>query len=331
MFVEEIDLYGATVWDEVMSGIPAGIPETVPVDLDPGFPRPLETPITDKCEDTLKVEDSKPDRTFREDVASVMNVQGRYKDASRYLECGKVTRDVCRCGHKATKTRVMRCGLRECQVCAGIEAKRLYLQILVEMGRVDKKPGWTWRHAVLTSIRKPGTDLKEDLKKVKAGLKRLRYYLRGTTKATARYRAGISAVGGIEFGPKNGMVHVHLMIYAPFIPKDEMEKAWSVGTIHFKEITSARQIENVCLYAIDFTKKKKDKRTGELIPLSPVFIANVGKVLKGWRRIFTWGGLYKRIKKKEKTKKNEVCPKCGEKMSWEVVRGVNNAWIFEYS
>jgi hypothetical protein len=262
------------------------------------FPRPLENLITGKCADEPESDD------FRQSVAGIMRTQGRRAEAVRYMECGKVTRSYCpQCGWKELKTRVHRCGLRECPECARIEAKRLFTRIMATIKKITPFPGWTWRHLVITTKRVPGTPIRDDYLKVKSGLRALRAYFR-----KKQFAGRISAVGGIEFGPANAMSHVHIVIFSPFLDLREIQRTTGLGSCWVEQVKSARQVENATLYAVDFTESR-----------DPVFIANMGSAMKGTRRVFTWGALYGCAKKEPKKKTDFKCPCCNTAMRWEYV------------
>lgn len=257
--------------------------------------RPLETLNTGKSAERPKTPFS------RESVAEVMRLQGRGKEALRYLNCGKMIKDYClACDYVKPEIRVYRCGLRECRECSQIETNRLFNRVLQEMFKMPHIAGWAWRHIVLTSKRENKFTLKHDYSLVKFGLDRLQNYFR-----TKKFKAKIGAVGGIEFGPQNQMVHVHLLIYCPFLDKEEMLKKWKLGSIFYKKVTSEKQALNACLYAVDFSKLK-----------DPAILANIGYVMKRTRRVFTWGRLYGSAKKEKKKKDGYKCPKCKEGLHW---------------
>lgn len=262
------------------------------------FPRPLETLITGKCADDQMDDD------FRKSVAGVMRVQGRGVEAARYEECGKITRSYCpQCSYRELRTRVHYCGLRECPVCARIEAKRLFSRVMPQIKKIRPLPGWAWRHLVITTRRVVNTSIRADYLAVKAGLRALRAFFR-----QKRFAGHISAVGGIEFGPRNAMSHVHLVIFSPFLDLLEIQKRTGLGKCWISRVKNARQVENATLYAVDFTATR-----------DPVFIANMGLAMKGTRRIFTWGALYGCTAREKKKKISELCPLCSTAMRWEYV------------
>ena len=262
------------------------------------LPPYLETVITGKCAD----EPETPN--WRADVAGVMQIQGRFLEAARYEVCGKVTRGYCpQCGYRELKTRIHRCELRECPECSRLEAKRLFIRIMREIKSIPALPGWTWRHLVITTKRTPYTDIRPDYLKLKIGIKRLRAFFR-----RKQFGGNISAVGGLQFGPKNAMAHVHIAIFSPWLNLKQIQEIMGQGTAWIKKIKSAKQFEEAVRYSANFTKSR-----------DPVFLANIGQALKGTRRVFTWGRLYGvgKIAKKEKT--DYICPMCTTKMRWEYV------------
>jgi hypothetical protein len=262
-------------------------------------PSPAFRPLEDR--NTGNSADGQERAFSREAVAGVMRQQGRYKEAERYESCGRVIVDYCpTCKYTAPKVRVFRCGLRECRDCSRIESNRLFNRIIKEVVKVPAVAGWRWRHVVLTSRRIKTNFLRDDYLKVKFGLDRVQNYFR-----RAKFKPKIGACGGIEFGPKNQMVHCHLFIFCPFLNKDELQKVWKLGTIFFKEVESERQTLEACLYAINFSKMK-----------DPVLLATIGLVMKKTRRVFTWGRLYGSARKDKKPKIEHKCPCCGEKLHW---------------
>lgn len=263
-------------------------------------PRPLENRNTDK------LTDEQARARSRESIAGCMRQQGRYKEAQRFEDCGRIIKAYCSgCGYSDPKVRVFRCGLRECQECSTIESNRLFNRIIDRVCKTAPVAGWRWRHIVLTSRRDTTKSLKDDYIRVKFELNRLHTFFR-----KKEFSPGISAVGGIEFGPKNQMVHVHLFIFCKWLSKQQLKKVWRLGSCWFKRVVSERQTLNACLYSIDFSK----------MPDS-MMIANIGLIMKKTRRVFTWGGLYGTANKDKKKKNNYVCPCCGEKMHWKFDQG----------
>jgi hypothetical protein len=171
------------------------------------------------------------------------------------------------------------------------------------MKTIPAIPGWSWKHLICTTKRIPFTDIRPDYMRVKRGLRALRAYFR-----KKRFMNKISAVGGIEFGPKNAMCHVHIIIFAPYLDFEEIGQIWGQGSIQIKNVTSARQVENATLYAVDFTESK-----------DPVFIANMGLAMKGTRRVFTWGKLYGCASRKKEKHEAQKCPSCDSLLRWEYV------------
>jgi hypothetical protein len=256
--------------------------EAVPEGWSEDVRRPLEYPTTDKCDKT----------DYRLQVAGVMRSQGRHLEADRYLACGRVVQDVCGdCGHKA-EPRVWRCGLRECPECARREAGERFQDLIRDMRTLPAVPGFAWKHVVFTLD--GGTlTLREGAERCREGMSRVVRWFR-----RARFKFGVSGFYGLEFGPKTGRAHVHMIVYAPYLAVDDLAGIWKEGNVRLFPVTSERQVENVTLYAVDFTDPDA----------SPVFVASVGHALKGMRRVARFGKLYGM--KSRKVRKARVCPCC---------------------
>ena len=262
------------------------------------FPRPLETFITTKCADEVNYV------LVRADVASIMCVQGRYKEAARIEECGTFVRKVCpSCGYRELRTYQLRCDLRECPECARMEAKRLFVRIMRTVKKIPLFPGWTWRHLVITSKRDNSKPMKDDYLKIKAGLRKLRAYFR-----KKEFSNRISAVGGIQFGPKNCMAHVHLAIFCKWLNLQEIKEVTGLGSCWIKVIKTSEQFYEAVRYGCNVSKV-----------VDPVYLANCGLTFKGSRRLFTWGFLYGSTTPEKRVKVECKCPCCQVKMTHEHV------------
>jgi len=250
---------------------------------------------------------------WREKVADNLYATGLYKESSRYRQCGKMVRDYCpACGHKELKTRSFWCESRICPECAERAEKKIFIATIEAMKSVPVASGWRWRHITITQKRVDYVPLTDDLEKLKGGLNRLRKFFcnKKRFKITVNGKKVFGALGGIEFGPKNGMVHAHILAYTPFLDQDEIQSVIGLGWIGIKEVKTEKGIKEVTRYCVDFTGK------GDGLP-SPDFMCAVAHALKGKRRIFTWGSLYNKIRiRKEFDFEPKICPKCGGMMLW---------------
>lgn len=243
--------------------------------------------------------------TFRKGVVKELKLKGLGRKATRWDMCGTAVRYKCGCGH--IHFGKFSCGLRTCPECADKTARSMYRQFKEVLTDWKCVPGWKWKHITLTTINNGGNG-RELIKRMKRGQARVRRYFKET------YGKDVAGIGGLEFGD-NGMIHFHLAVYVPWLNRDYLwKKVWRLGFISIKTLKSNKQLLNVVSYAIRFFK-------GDKLLITPEQAVSYEIVLKGFRRIFTFGRLYGRVRVRAVFNRYYSCPNCGKVVEGCLVDG----------
>lgn len=101
-----------------------------------------------------------------------------------------------------------------------------------------------------------------------------------------------------EYGPRGDKLHFHILHYGEFIPKRKLTEVWQAETGGVCQINWIKRVpdDNVQAsvsetfkYVVKFWKQKKD---GTVIRVKAEIVPTLAKVLKGQRRVRTYGLLY---------------------------------------
>ena len=225
-----------------------------------------------------------------------------WKEAKKFRDCGAEVVVLCcvKCGN--TKIVPVGCDLRICPVCAHDFAVKIAIQIKRFWKAVQRKRGWTLKHITLPV--KTDGDLQGAYDRGWRAWRRLwRKYLK---------EDGAGAVAAVEFGPKNGNVHFHVLYYGPYIPQAHLSDWWL-------ELTGDSMVVDI--------RRLKDRGKGfdaaffeclkypaKFDELSPELAVDVLSVLKGTRRIQPYGIFFGKIR----TKVYPICEVCGND-TWRVM------------
>jgi len=240
-------------------------------------------------------------------VVAGLHEAGFDKDAEAFERCGKeVLHIACRaCGEP--KDVPMSCNLRICPECSRRFAARMADQIADVWHSIPKSGFWLLKKITLT-VKTDG-----DLQKAwDEGWKAIPKLWRKHLKVCDDSGAVLSGmVVSAEFGPKNGNVHFHVLFYGPYIPQADLSKWWYELTgSYVVDIRRAVQPGQNVMDAIQEAVKYPTK----FYELPPELLVQVHGVMKGSRRIRTYGVFYGEIRIKPVV----VCVKCGND-TWKVL------------
>ena len=194
-------------------------------------PNSTPLPSTSPLEPPWLAGKLRADQATNDATAAALRDAGRIDQAQRlqYEVAGHVVRcgdkmGVHRCGDCGSEVKVerYRCNqARLCPICARMESKRIETYLIDAARKIQTRPvyGYSWKLITLT-IKTDGDyrGAVETACKAFSGL--WRNYLGG------RCRKNTGAYRSLEFGPKSGNVHIHVLYYGPYLPQAELSEKW---------------------------------------------------------------------------------------------------------
>jgi hypothetical protein len=224
------------------------------------------------------------------------------KSAKRYKECcSKFLHYGCKDystydGFKHEVSVPMRCESRLCPRCARIRGFVIKERLLKAILPINK--GKTKKPMLLTlTLRNYGKLEKDRIRLLSKSMRKLINHFYPKSK-------GYGAIAVIEVG-KNNNLHVHALVYGPYIPHSSLSQKWLKLTGD-SMIVDIRMVHNPKM-AIGYILKYMTK-----IPVfsEPYKYLEYAKAFKGVRRLHTYGIFYNNI---PVIKKIFECPICGKK------------------
>lgn len=136
-----------------------------------------------------------------------------------------------------------------------------------------------------------------------------------TVKDFRRWR-GAGFMSTIELGHNNNNLHIHALVYGPFIPIRRLVEDWKklTGDSFIVDIRTVKNVSQAVYYVMKYITKP---------PVSDSYsdVADYLEMIKGSRRLRAGGIFFNRIKKLKVEKLPCVCVLCG--------RGLDNIGIFD--
>lgn len=206
------------------------------------------------------------------------------------------------------------CDLRYCPDCARRHAARLVHQYLpvIESALARNRKGFKLRKIVLTtSIDPTHPDAKMHYE---SGFDSARSVMDELLGPAWRKNSGV--IDSAEFGEDGLKLHYHLLVYSKFIPQQKLSDSWRRHSLDGSSIVyiadamkiypdAKTAIRETLKYATKFFKKDQN---GVFRGLDPKMVPHIAKILKGTRRIRSWGIFYG-AEKPERKLECEVCHK----------------------
>jgi len=125
------------------------------------------------------------------------------------------------------------------------------------------------------------------------------------------------AIQSFEFGTEGLKLHFHVIQYGAYLPQDALSDAWkavtdneaSVVYIRAIDTTSPESVQSDVIETLKYSVKfwSIDKETNEHVYLEPNVMPHLLRVLKGARRVKSWGCFYKLPKPKKRVLECEIC------------------------
>lgn len=214
------------------------------------------------------------------------------------------------------------CHLRICPYCARREVARLLARYMPLIGELAGRSGsWRLRKITLTTpVNLFDDDASEQIQRYFDLIPKL--FDRLLSKSGKDWRKKGGALASVEFGEDGLKMHFHIVAYMPYIPQKTLSAAWKELTegvssvVWIGLISKASPIDDAAetlKYATKFFKV--DETTGEAKFLSPNVMVRLLDVLRGLRRVRSWGRFYAL----PKVEHVSTCPDCGAPLEkWHV-------------
>jgi len=211
------------------------------------------------------------------------------------------------------------CGLRFCPTCAEMHSARLLARYVPHISKLATGSyRFRLRHIVLTT---PYSLHDEDIKsRYKQHQKNVLALFDKLLGKTWRKKQGVLV--GDEFGENGDKLHSHILHFGQYIKKEDITRVWLEVTggecqinyvrgIDPDEKSVSKAISEVLKYCTKFWRAEPD---GTKKMIDPYLIPALSEVLKGQRRIRTYG-LFYGIPKPEDDHTETKCPECNAPMS----------------
>ena len=211
--------------------------------------------------------------------------------ADRLRSCGTVM-GYNQCPDQHRKLSICLCDMpKYCRRCARIDAYRKSEQLLAVTKKLLKRPitGYNLRFLTLTTLN-TGNVVNDAQTAIQAWSKLWRSMFQADFSAAWRR---------LEVGPKDGMVHLHVLLYSPWVNQQDISAKWAELTgakvVDIRAVDRnkhlAKAVQEVCKYVTDMDKWVE--RHGIDDGLAKVFA--IGRALHGRRLTERYGSYRRRV------------------------------------
>lgn len=246
----------------------------------------------------------------REAVASWLRGNGSELFGAKLENCRKRGLVLsCLNGHRWAVR--IRCDLRICPDCLKRLGRKVWDVRARDMNSLaEGRPGWSWKLLTLTLRREGDSWTKEGMAE---SIRKIWKCGRALLKANYLSLQGAGAVGVTEVG-RGGNVHIHLMVWGPYVPQERLSEQWLKLTGDSK-IVDVRKVWGSLRGALGYIGKYLSKVPGfgEAYQFGIYLQALVGQ-----RRIHTFGCLLR--SPDSELSPGCVCRDCG--------LGLSRDWTF---
>lgn len=249
-------------------------------------------------------------------------------EADRFKNCGhQYLKYTCERDHLSFKIKYT-CKSRICPECGAAFYGRIYAPLFesVKECLAHRRRGWMVSLLTLTVDKKRFNSqmpTRSDIERLyKESSKFFRLFFgkykgvwtkNSEVREDRRHYRGAGSVSVIEVGADNNNLHVHAIIYHPFIPFTELKNAWLkiTGDSYIVDIrsTEKRNTRQVVNYVLKYITKppQTDSYYG---------LANYLLMIKGSRRLRCSGIFYNTIKLPRAERLKKCCPHCGGELKF---------------
>lgn len=246
----------------------------------------------------------------RQPIIDQLDASGWDREADKLRTCGKtVVQLICPAEHRKFAV-PQTCRSRLCPECQRKQAAKTYHVMRRALREVKRRPGYRLGLLTLTfkkSIEADGL--------TGADMRRGFRCVRKLVREFFPRADGCGAIGVAEIGPSWNL-HVHLIVFGPFVPQKELSDRWLeiTGNSFVVDIRTVRRVEAV-LYLLKHVRKLP-VLPGER-PYSILY-----EVLRGTRRLHTYGCFYNQLPLVDRDNPPLRCPFCGHKLEFDGYSGI---------
>lgn len=295
-------------------------------------------------------------RKWRREVTAALFEYGLDKDAELFGHCAETPLQwipankprlpeeavsIWQCSHEPTHDAALfmpTCDLRICPDCAARQSARLAARYMPKMLELALSGGkYALRHIVFTTPLELTSDKPDTIRALADMYSKLpRKALQLCSDIGKEHGRDWNTLGCIqseEFGHEGSKLHFHVIQYGAYIPQKQLSEAWATVTAGVASVVYIRKIgngspdevQNDVMETLKYSVKfwSKNGKTGDVSYIEPTVMPHLLRVLKGRRRVKSWGVFYDLP---EPDKKPFCCKECHADM---VRLGVENwsLWI----
>jgi hypothetical protein len=249
-------------------------------------------------------------------------------ESERFRGCGdKVRVWECRCDNQKFTTPIS-CNSRICERCQrrySAQLKKTMIDVLKPFF-LKKRRGWFFSFLTLTVQKDRYGDNLPDREDIKRFNRESRDFLKlyygkyaakfsGSGKVVEiqknkkRKWRGAGGIAVIELGAKNNNLHLHALVYGPYISQKKLSESWCriTGDSFVVGIEAVKSPENAVFHVLKYISKPPARESYR-------DLAEYSMSIKGSRRFRCVGVFYNKIKRIRETL-NFVCPYCGGQLA----------------
>lgn len=214
------------------------------------------------------------------------------------------------------------CDLRICPDCAARQTARLAARYIPKAIDLTKEyPQYHLRHIVFTTPIELTSDTPDRINKQVKRYSRLPKaaldIVQDVGQQHGRDWSTLGAIQSAEFGTDGLKLHFHVVQFGAYVDQSELVKAWkqvtnnesSIVFIRKIDASSHEAIQNDVIETLKYSVKfwSTNAETGETEYLEPTVMPHLLRVLKGVRRVKSWGCFYNLPKPKKEPFCCETC------------------------
>lgn len=256
------------------------------------------------------------ERFSRSAVSTWLKEHGSEVQGAKLLNCRKRGMALCCLNGHRWGVRI-RCDLRICPDCLKRLGKKVWDIRARDMNSISRgKAGWSWKMLTLT-LRTDGEAWNKE--SLRGRIKKIWECARKLFKDFYLIHSMSGLVGVTEVG-KNGNVHIHCIVWGPFVAQATLSQRWSDLTKDSK-IVDIRKVRGSLKGALAYVGKYLAKVPGFA---DPEHFGVYLQAITGHRRIHTFGVLIR--SEEPELKPGLVCLHCG--LGLQVDHVFRDAWRY---
>jgi uncharacterized protein with PIN domain len=296
--------------------------------------------VLDQAERTEVAEEM---RRISRDVGAGSRAWRFQVEADRYEKCGREALLLqCEEDHRTFFTKIT-CKSRICEQCGKSYYGRIgdNFRDLVKIILANKRSGYFCSLLTLTVKKDRFGDRMPNRSDIARFYKESSMFMRlfcgrykgvwtktGKVREDRRHWIGAGSVSVVEVGVDNNNLHLHAIVYMPFVPLSVIRSNWKriTGDSHVFRLDRAKNVKHVTNYILKYITKP---------PAANSYrgLAEYAWMIKGSRRLRSTGMFYRSLVVSGRKRLRCRCPYCSGRLeiagfvdSVDMARGVSNIW-----